>query len=466
MITQISLKKLSFLSCPESSRLSILFNMKFFNYILTLLVFFILSSPLLGVLLVLEKEADHPFEQELNQEQVAYIQELLITYDPRRFADDSPQLIELNDDESNSLLTYFSQNINNYGIQGLRDNVLKIELLPNTATLRGSLSLTSNILTSSFGHYVNFSAHLEKDDEQLKITEFRLANYKIPKILYNYFFKIIKPRVQSDPNFDLASLLISSITSFSLDDNYLGLSLNWESDKLRSIGEQARRLLIDSATTNLLIDNQTLLASTLAMIPESTRSISLTQLIAPLFKSALEKPGNPEKENQAIFLTLSSYLLTALDLADLLNSSDQAYPPVRKLRVTLDSRDDLPRHLIASAAIASLTDDKLANFLSILKEVEDSRSNSGFSFTDITANLIGTRMGVLATRDQSSALELQKLFSEVTSERDYFPDLGPPDGISESEFQDKYGNRTSPAYIQKLSEIESSIAALNFFQGF
>ena len=39
----------------------------------------------------------------------------------------------------------------------------------------------------------------------------------------------------------------------------------------------------------------------------------------------------------------------------------------------------------------------MANMLSIYKEVHDSRSNSGFSFSDITANQIGTRIGELAT---------------------------------------------------------------------
>ena len=163
-------------------------------------------------------------------------------------------------------------------------------------------------------------------------------------------------------------------------------------------------------------------------------------------------------------MVLSCYLLDELDLEDLLGSSVTANELPRQLRITLESRDDLPRHLIASAAIAAYGDDDLANILSIFKEVQDSRTSSGFSFSDITANLIGTRLGRLSMQDADTAEQLQQFFAQVSDERDYIPLLGRPDGISEAEFLSAYGNRNSEAYRLRINEIEASIEQLTVFK--
>ena len=136
----------------------------------------------------------------------------------------------------------------------------------------------------------------------------------------------------------------------------------------------------------------------------------------------------------------------------------------KPLRVTLEARDDLPRHLIASAAIAAYADNDMANILSIYKEVHDSRSNSGFSFSDITANQIGTRIGELATSNQNSAIQLQRFFAEVERESEYMLPVGRPDGISEAEFTAQYGSRSSDAYLNRLETIETAIEQLPIFQ--
>ena len=136
----------------------------------------------------------------------------------------------------------------------------------------------------------------------------------------------------------------------------------------------------------------------------------------------------------------------------------------RVLRITRESRDDLPRHIIASAAISAYADNDLANILSIYKEVHDSRSNSGFSFSDITANQIGTRIGELATSDQNSAIKVQRFFAAVELESEYMPPVGRPDGISEAEFTAQYGSRSSDAYLNRLKMIETTIEQLPIFQ--
>ena len=121
--------------------------------------------------------------------------------------------------------------------------------------------------------------------------------------------------------------------------------------------------------------------------------------------------------------------------------------------------------MIGSAAIAAYADNDLANMLSVFKEVQDSRRNSGFSFSDITANQIGTRIGELAGRNQNTAIQLQRFFSQLEFEIDYMPLVGRPDGISEAEFIDLYGNRNSDVYLNRMAIIETTINQLPIFQG-
>tara|TARA_R110000772_G_scaffold15324_12_gene44660 strand:+ start:317 stop:1630 length:1314 start_codon:yes stop_codon:yes gene_type:complete len=434
--------------------------MKFFAYTCGILLLFLLSLPLLALFVVLEDEARYPINSKLDQEQIASIQEILINYDPRRLANTKAQQISLSEAESNALLVYFSQQINGFGIDWLSDNTLFIELSPGRAVLKGGVVLMPNI----FGRHLNFEAQLIQTAENFQLQEFRIADYKIPDFIFRPLLDYSKVQLSRDSDYQLINSVLASVSQFVFDDNYLGLTVNWESGNLADIREQARLLLIDPQTTARLITYQEQLLQAIQSIPATNRSVSLNNLFRPLFSFALNDQDNPREENRAILLILSCYLLDELDLQDLLGPSAAEFTSPRQLRITLENRDDLPRHLIASAAIAAYADDNLANIVSIFKEVQDSRSSSGFSFSDITANLIGTRLGRLSMSDNQTAEQLQLYLSQVPDESAYIPLLGQPDGISEAEFIAIYGNRNSEAYLMRMQSIEQSIAELDIFK--
>ena len=413
--------------------------MKFFTYALSISFLFLLSLPLLVLFVVLENEPRYPLSSKLDQEQLASIQEILIKHDPRLLANTNTQVITLDEAESNAILVYFSQMINGYDIDWLTDNSIAIELNPGTATLKGAVVFKPN----AFGRHLNFEAQLAETAEGFEIQEFRIADYRMPDFILRPLLAYSLDLLTRNSNYQLVDSVLSSVGQVTFEDHYLSLVVNWESSNLAEIREQARRLLVDRQTSERLLAYQGQLLQVIQAIPANNRSVSLNDLLGPLFTFALRDNDNPGEENRAIFLVLSCYLLDELDLEDLLGS-----------------RDDLPRHLIASAAIAAYGDDDLANILSIFKEVQDSRTSSGFSFSDITANLIGTRLGRLSMQDADTAEQLQQFFAQVSDERDYIPLLGRPDGISEAEFLSAYGNRNSEAYRLRINEIEASIEQL------
>ena len=430
--------------------------MKFFTYALSISFLFLLSLPLLVLFVVLENEPRYPLSSKLDQEQLASIQEILIKHDPRLLANTNTQVITLDEAESNAILVYFSQMINGYDIDWLTDNSIAIELNPGTATLKGAVVFKPN----AFGRHLNFEAQLAETAEGFEIQEFRIADYRMPDFILRPLLAYSLDLLTRNSNYQLVDSVLSSVGQVTFEDHYLSLVVNWESSNLAEIREQARRLLVDRQTSERLLAYQGQLLQVIQAIPANNRSVSLNDLLGPLFTFALRDNDNPGEENRAIFLVLSCYLLDELDLEDLLGSSVTANELPRQLRITLESRDDLPRHLIASAAIAAYGDDDLANILSIFKEVQDSRTSSGFSFSDITANLIGTRLGRLSMQDADTAEQLQQFFAQVSDERDYIPLLGRPDGISEAEFLSAYGNRNSEAYRLRINEIEASIEQL------
>ncbi len=434
--------------------------MKFFKYTLSLLLLLLLSIPLLSLFIILEETATYPLNEELSVQQISSIENILIEYDPRYLFNSNDQFIELNEAESNALLVYFSQQLNNYNFDWLTGNAMSVELLPDLISLNGSLAIKPNL----FGSYLNFKASFKQAGNSLILQELRLGELKIPNFIFRPFLNYSQKELAGNDNYLLANSMLASIKQFEVNEDYLSLIINWSAENFDLVRDQARRLLIDQTTHNQLINFQNHLSAILNARPKGTRSISLNDLLAPLFNHAMESAGDPIIENQAILLVLSAFLLDELAIEDLVGSEASSATAPRPLRVTLEGRDDLPRHIIASAAVAAYADNDMANMLSIYKEVHDSRSYSGFSFSDITANQIGTRIGEMATSDQNKALQVQRFFAEVELESEYMPPFGRPDGISEAEFTTQYGSRNSDAYLNRLEIIETTIDQLPIFQ--
>ncbi len=434
--------------------------MRFFSYSITTAVLLLLSLPLLSLFFILQQEADYTFDKELDQAQLNSIENILVEYDPRYFFNTSQQRIELNEAEINALLLYFTSQGRNRLVSWLTNYTAEIGLRDNTAILSGTIE----IQPTYFGSFLNFTAVFQQQNNSLTLQELILGDLKIPAFMFGPLITLSQQELDDNVNYLLLNSLLNAINDIDLRNDYLALGFNWEDGSINSVREQARQILIDQPTRELLISYHRLLITTLETAQSAQSSISLNNLLSPLFEYALQTDGDPRLENQAILLVLSSYLLGELDIEDLIGPDPSLGARSPALRITLENRDDLPRHLVVSAAIAAYADTDLANIVSVYKEIQDSRTNSGFSFSDITADLIGTRIGEMAVQNQNNALQLQRFFSSLESERDYIPRLGQPDGISEAEFIAQYGDRNSEAYRNRIQLIEMSIAELAVFQ--
>ena len=142
----------------------------------------------------------------------------------------------------------------------------------------------------------------------------------------------------------------------------------------------------------------------------------------------------------------------------------RSWPRASRRTVTLNRRDDFPKHFIISAALSANTGGPFADAVGIYKEVADSRGGSGFSFNDIAADRAGSRLGELAEAPQS-ARALQARLGVPLTERVLMPETSDlPEFMPEPEFKRRFGGVGAPAYARMMADIEARIAALPLYQ--
>ncbi|HSK30267.1 MAG TPA: hypothetical protein VLA17_09910, partial [Candidatus Limnocylindria bacterium] len=194
----------------------------------------------------------------------------------------------------------------------------------------------------------------------------------------------------------------------------------------------------------------------LALISSGTsaKEVSLTELLVALFElaTARAKQGDPAAENRAAILVLAFHV-NGKPLAAFLPAAKD-WPPPSEQTVTLNGRDDFAKHFITSAAMATKAGGPLSDAVGVSKELEDSRSGSGFSFADIAANRAGTRFGVNAA-DRARALQVQQRLAAGVGESELMPataDL--PEKMAEAEFKRRFGGAGTPEYNRMIGEID------------
>ena len=197
------------------------------------------------------------------------------------------------------------------------------------------------------------------------------------------------------------------------------------------------------------------------------RFVSLHRFLPSLFTLAVERSDSADDaiaENRALLLTLSMFT-NELPVSDLLGPHPDIQPGeadtrATDLRTMMFYRHDLSLHFTTAAAIAASAGVDLADILGTAKEVYDSRQRSGFSFSDLTANLSGMALGEAATQPES-AQQLQRRMAAAQAETDYMPTpRTDADGMTEEEFAQRFVDRSSDVYNSRLSDINELIAAL------
>ena len=189
----------------------------------------------------------------------------------------------------------------------------------------------------------------------------------------------------------------------------------------------------------------------------------LPSAVRTAFLCARERatPGQAAEDNRAAVLALGM-LLGHTEIERLVGHvmSDQDWQDAQVLKgFTLRGRRDWTRHFLVSAALTAASAAAPSDAAGVFKEELDADGGSGFSFGDLAADRAGTRFGVVAVRDETSALALQQRVLHRFEVGDYFPPASDlPEDIEDAELQSKYGGVGGPLYRRFADEIERRLA--------
>lgn len=320
----------------------------------------------------------------------------------------------------------------------------QVALADRNAVLRLSFPLNGSPLNG----YLNLEATLVETTDLPRLQSVRIGKLSLPDTLTNM---LVVRWLRYSPEYR-AGLDALRLVKMSPDE--LSIFYRWEG----GLSDEVRASVVDKDERERLLHYQSLLA---ANSRQYGAAVSLAEVLPPLVRLASKRSANRSilAENRALILVTTFYVL-GISLERILPEA-AGWPRPARQTVTIDGRDDFAKHFMVSASIAAYADTALSDAIGLYKEVEDSRSGSGFSFNDIAADRAGTKFGEKAVASESSAQQLQRRVASGLKDSDLMPawsDL--PEFMSEAEFKRRFGGIDAPAYRGMMQKIEQRVAAL------
>jgi hypothetical protein len=322
------------------------------------------------------------------------------------------------------------------------------------ALLRLTYPLPGNVLSG----YLNFETTFTETNHLPLPQSIRIGNFLIPEFLTSLFVKHGLRWLQNNHLKFHAGL--EALQHIKISQEGIRILYRWEEGLFEKTSDMTAGMSIMSKQEQERVFRYHLMLANNQSVKNRT-TIPLSELLASAMMLASQHSinGNPLEENRAAILATTLHVLNQ-PLKLLFPEASNLSEPIR-IKVTLDGREDFAKHFMVSAAIAAYADTLLADAIGLYKEIEDSRSGSGFSFNDIAANRAGTRFAEQAIANRTSALKLQKLISSELNDTDLMPDWADlPEHMPESVFIARFGSIDTPRYQQMMKIIDQRVAAL------
>ncbi len=423
---------------------------------LTALLLGLLAFALLLTILTLQLSPSVPMTRTIDDVDIRTIEQLIVDNAPEEISSAGERRLQLDKEELNLLATFGLQTI-----PGLQDLTADVALTPGSA----SVDLVVPWRIPGLPLYLNLHARVRQQDGALELYGVRAGHLPIPTAVVRGAIRIGQRVLEANyVNYQEFSALQQSVRDVTFEEEAVHVTLNWQPDMLSQVKAQAEQLFLSADDNDRILRYYVQIAEIVAALPAETSSISLNELLFPLFRIASIRSANGRDaiaENRNLLQALSLYVNEA-DIRQLASeAAELGSTPVRRVEVTIQRRPDLAQHLTTSAAITAAAGAGVAGILSNSKETYDARYRSGFSFSDLTANSAGVALGNAATSNAQEALALQQKLAHATQETDYMPlvarDLT---GLNEADFSEQYRDRNSQAYLDRVTAIDKEIAAL------
>ena len=427
-----------------------------------LLLALMISMPVVALLLAVQLTPSVSPGHTLNNVDIHTIEQLIVDNAPEQIGTAGERTLHLDRDELNLLAAFALQTV-----PGLDEMAAVVNLEDGSA----SVDLTIPWHTPLRTFYLNLHAQVRQSQDLLELYAVRAGYLPIPTQLVRSAIRATEDNMASTyVNYQEFSDLQQSIRQIAFAEEAMLITLDWEPRLIIRVQAQAEQLFLSAEDKDRILEYYRQISVIVAALPEDANRVSLSDLMFPLFSTAhtrVVNGGDAIIENRTLLQALSLYV-NGTDISRLAGEDSAASGlVVRKVAVTIQRRDDLAQHFTTSAAITASAGADVAGILSNSKEAHDARYRSGFSFSDITANIAGVALGNAATSNTAEAHTLQQRLAAASLETDYMPlvTMDYAGAMMEEDFSRQYQDRISPAYLDRIAAIDKEIAALPIYGG-
>jgi hypothetical protein len=414
------------------------FLLKLALYFIVLLPFALAAAAYFAV----EKTALIETHVKLTSDEIGRAKATLDRHDPRDLRDGEVRTVTIRRRDLDLAVNYFVYLIGRGGAAvELRDGSVKVQA-------------TARLPKNPVGQYLNVETVWSETPDLPKVDYLRIGRLTIPGWLADQVLAITINTLYTRTGHNLRSDLIRQV---AIKSSGLSVTYEWDSQ----LTDVVRTSLVSAQDQDRLkMYNQRLVE----VVSSGRGPIKMVDILQPLFQLGEEqsKFSDSATENRAAIIVLTAYV----DGRDLKRLAPQAgtWPKAPKREVRLRGRRDFAQHFMISASLSMAGGNVFSDAVGLLKEIEDSRGGSGFSFNDLCADKAGTRFGERATAF-TRASEVQTRAAKSLTESDVMPKVNDlPEHMSEAEFQRRFGGVDSPRYNNMIAEIDRRVERLPLYR--
>jgi hypothetical protein len=372
---------------------------------------------------------------------LAWVKSLFQKLDPRSQTPNVVYSIRLDETELNRLL--------NYAVELPRVSGIDAELTPGLATITATLVVPP----TPFGRYLNITAEVANVPGGIRIRSLQLGDLPVPGALADWTARLVHLWLRRDKTY---ATLADAFAQVRFEENQATLDYRWHPELLTQIERKSAELLINPEDQARMLAYAEQLDAIVKHYPRGS-IVPLVQVIAPLFAHASTIGSHAAEENRAALTAVAAYL-GGISLTRLLEDGNRSIQRAPRVLLSLHGRRDFAEHFMISAALTVNGSSRLANAIGLIKEEEDARKGSGFSFTDLAVDHAGVKLGVRATGE--AAAHVQQLLAAARNDADLLPDFRDlPEFMPQAEFDRRFGPVGSPRYRKLVSLIDARLAA-------
>lgn len=343
----------------------------------------------------------------------------------------------------------------NHGVTKIKSMVpvlygIQANYFPDKVKLESTLTL--------LGRYLTVSLLVEPTPDIPQISALRVGPIPIPQVITDWGVKQLQQQT-------VAQQLLSiyqTVETVSVSPEQI--VVKYHSKKVvSSINQQSRQLLF-TPEQQQQIDYYLTAVYVFASQQQGVRLPDfwkLFQYVTQLAQQQVEQGASAIAQNQAIITALALYQSSFPTTGYL---SNKALRHERRRIFYLNRRKDIARHFSLSAAIALYAGNEVSDTIGLWKELDDAKSGSGFSFYDLAADRAGIQFAAYATKDEATAKRVQKSILSASSDALVPPFRRLPEGMTESQFKQRYQNPDSAGYQQLVKHIDKQILASKLYR--